>query len=1171
MAVWTLEIGGTERAYTTLDFENKLEKKTPTLFSATIEFAADIDYFDLVEIKKDGTTEWKGFLENFEVDWESGGRYVDVGGRDTSVIQWKKWCENFVNMHTDTGGFFGLINAVELVKLMLRTPRSDLDPDIYPNNKSGWGLDAGKLQCLAYRTSIGDPNYVALRRQGYGWRNTGSPFNSIIADVDGVVSNAWSTTGVSPYLDADEDGAYISSGTVDQEAIFSLENLSTLDATANAINKCYLTISWKPDQTYWFWIQAQADVYLSPDNGSTWYYVGEFGGRAAPWDPNPWRRYTFRVSHIIDTVAKADAARVKFVCKSSSLTIHIGYAGLSFGYTTGGEQSIWDEFDIVFPEEDTVGVYFESRFDNDSYPRNYGLLAVENNVQTLTGYTEVDPNSHITKTTNHIDFDSYNNEDAYVYYNFGVDYFDGYFDHWFNVNVATDPFPVGVIAGIWAVSNIVDDYLDLDTGTNDAIALTIQNGGAGPKFTMKDVYNGVSVTTVQSDELTEGETYLIHVKLIDDEVKAFIYDSSGNLFDTLEITLSASEIAFRYLFACMTGNDASAIHADIDLDNLMIESYTSLGFVNDNIFRDVIASWSPTTMSHLRIRITIDDTDHAWGISQLYIYKAEELNYRVMYEGGSAPTFSLDQYIQAISVDDEYETAIGPLNIPKDRLLNVINSIVAMCHDTYIPFETWLDFDSDNTFHMADQRGSDKHASISFVKATHLGGATKSNTIENSVQRVQVVGRGEGKRQDEVSSDWTEDTVEMANINTFFEDVVTEKTIANKAVADLLAQLYLTENAPARESILVKVNKDPYAANAYGVGDYVTITDSLTSTSGSQRIYNIRKRVKKNSGEDIKINVNAPRIIPEEAWQDIYNRLKQVGIVGTVAADWGGQALNENKVSAENALSTLFEKTAKNDVVDATDDMQDPKWHLSLVPTAYTARVNHIVGAGTPVAPYYTFVFGMKWVHTDEWMKLVGPNTDNSTHELIVEIRNLDEEGNVITVPINKNPKLTAEVKLIKDTGTPVDWLNGDYIEIGLFDSDNDIGFIVRFIKESGVINAYARWNNTGNASDWKEQILRNVEISDVNASENYRYKIEIITEKDNNIVIFNLYDVSPDNPIDEKYPPSVIAKNITLSNTVKPLYMKVSANNDNNAAYLCQAYVYNFKTEIERVTKGES
>lgn len=1179
---YTLEIGGVERVYSKINYEDKLEKTTPSKFSATIKLYDDLDYFDLVEIKCNGTTEWKGFLEDYDIDWSSNGANINVGGRDTSIILWKKWVEGFSDMHPDTQGFFGYVNAVELIQFLLRSPKSDYGTD-FPNNKSGWGIDAGTItNCSAYRTSVGSPTWVKLRRQGYGWRNTGNAFNSGILAVNAVISNNWTTHGSSPYLKTEDDVNYISSGTSGQISIFSFPNMSTLSALATGINQVSLTISWRPDQTFWTWIQAETDVYIY--DGSTWYYLGLFGGRESPWSSNPWRRYTWDVSHILDTIAKVDAAQVKFVCQSNDLSTNITYTCLNVGYQTSGTQDKKDYFDVSFLEDTIMGIYFESRMDNDSYPRNYAIYKVTDNEQDYTDYTETDPNSHITKTASHIDFDAYMNETAYVDKDFTAGYFGEHQHHFVKCKVVTDPVPEpasggdaeGNILCFWALANEESNIYSLvNDGTKKFLALTVWKDpddvilSGAPCFCL---YEGTSsgVYSTITPELTEGKTYSFDIERNVDSIKVIVYEDDV-YWNTLTLTMQEPANTFRYLYACSTSNTSTADHCDVDIDSLSLETETELISETSNTFKDIIHSWEPQTMTNLRIRITAESSGNSWAISQLYVYKADDIDYRVMYESGTAPSFSLDQYIQEVSFDDSYAVPVGPLNIAKGRLLDAINSIVTLCHESYVSFETWLALNSNNTFHFANQKGTDKSGTISFVKGTHLGGVTKSCTIADTVQRVQVIGKGEGKKQDDVSSDWTEDTTEMSNINTFFEDVVTEKTIANKDVANLLANIHLTTNAPAKESIEIKINNDEsYAVGAYGIGDYVTVTDSITSTSGSKRIYNIRKTIDGNGGVPT-LNVNAPREITEEAYKSLIDKIKQLGLAGVIAADWGGQALNQTKVDSETALSTLFEKTAKNDIVEAKKTVQDPVWYTKedpygtpTDPASYTAPVGHV--GGTAKAERYNYSNSMMWHRTDDWMKMVGPASDSSAHDVLVEIRNTDDEGNDISIPLSKNPKLTVELKPVKNTsGTPVDWVNDDYFIIGLYDSDTGIGYTVKIVKESGVLNAYAVYNNTGASSDITTVLLRSLEISDVGSGEDKRYKIEIITEAENNLVIFNIYDLS--STVEEKYPISIIASNIILTNTVRPLFMYLNANNGGSASNLCQIYIYNFKTEIEEVS----
>ncbi len=220
--LYTVEIGGISRKYNYIDFERMLKKTRPSTISLTVENSSDIDYFDLIEIKRDAVVEWKGFIVTKDEFWDENGLYLDIKGSNTDIIPWKKYGESFSNMHEDTKGFFGQVSAIELIKFILRNPNSDAVRD-YPYNKEGWGMDKSRIgNCTARRTSMGNPNWVKLRRRGYGWRNKGTQFNSLAPDVDASISHNWrdSGAGANPWIDAD-DADYIASSTREQVDTFS--------------------------------------------------------------------------------------------------------------------------------------------------------------------------------------------------------------------------------------------------------------------------------------------------------------------------------------------------------------------------------------------------------------------------------------------------------------------------------------------------------------------------------------------------------------------------------------------------------------------------------------------------------------------------------------------------------------------------------------------------------------------------------------------------------------------------------------------------------------------------------------------------------------------------------------------------------------------------------------
>lgn len=1246
--VWTIEVGGTSRNYIDTDFERRLERTRPIYFSAIIKYASDIDYFDLVEIKRDGTVEWKGFIEDYNLNWDENGLYLDIKGRNTSILLWKKWSESFSNLHDDTKGFFGSVCATELIKFLLRNPNSD-SPSSYPLNKEGWGMDRSRIgNCSAKRTASGDPNWVKSRRRGYGWKNKGTQFNSEASDVDANISHEWNDSGAgdNPWIEDLDDATYIVSNTEDEEDVFSFENLSTLDANATGINRVDIAVRWKPRQSFWGWEISKCEIWLSPD-GTNYHYVGRFGGHTSPLDANPFKTYIFRTTGIITTVAQADAARVKFINKANH-NIFISWCYLAINYSASGDQETDDYFDIPFDYDEIMGIYIESRFDDDSYPRNYRIYKVADIAADYqhASWTEEDPNSHITiDSGTEISFDAYMDETAYHSLDSGeAGFFGEFFKHTLKLIINTDPVPEpaaggdeeGMILGIWGVTNTEDDLYSLYSDSDDFLALVVFRDpnnvyiGGAPCFALVEC-DGGSIQMDKSVELTEGSEYEFEVKREEDSLIVSITED-GDEFDILSLTLTAPSNTFRYLFGCVTSDTSTASNCDVDISNLVTEVETALiDEVTSNTYRDIIHSWDPSEMANIRIRITSQTSGKSWAISQIYVYPSTLPEFRTyrdsewdttlsddassgqadievtsasgfsagdivtIYDGnhqevnrissivGTTITmvnnleytyetaenatllkgFPSEQYIHALSFDTEYSTAIGSLNLPRGRLIDQINTIMEKCESSYVPYEWWLALDSNNTFHMDSQRGSDISASVSFVKGVNLGGAKKVNNIEDTVQRLRVLGQGEGKRQEDIASDWAEDKTNMVEINTFMEEVISDKSVVDSDIADIIANVKLTDIASPNSQITLHITNDPYDSMDYDVGDTITVVDSLLDVDSTYKIYNINKKISKD-GENITIVVNAPYRDEKDEWHDLYKRLKMIEINEATAGDWIGEP-EKDKIDVEK-VTTSFEKEAKNDTIEEPKGVRDPKWYYGTNPDDYVGPIDHKVGAGTAVAEYYHWniaLNGARFYHTNEKMKVGGPTSGSGVQILEIEMRG--ESGDEIDIPITNNPKLVAELKFVKDSGagTPEDWREGDLFEIGMYNLTTDIGYKIRFTKDAGnTLTAVAVWNEDG--SNEETNTITTVNMSDINLSENYRYKIEIIIDSDEGIVFFNIYDLSI-SPLQE-YPSSVLRLNIDKENTLRPLYLNMSADNNSTAGNIAKVNIYHFKAEWERI-----
>jgi hypothetical protein len=1310
-AVWTIEVGGASRKYKNAKFERKLKKDSPTSFSAQIEYADPaVAYFDLVEIKRNGTIEWKGYVETIAIKWSNAGRFYNVSGRDTSLILWKKYNEEFQSYAEGIEGFFGKVKASELIQFLLRTPRSDLpsESDDYKYNKQGWGIDNSRIiNVTAARTSYGDTKWTTLRKRSVaGWRNVGVPYALATKTVTSIISNTWSdATGASPYLDSDDDDtSFIESATVDQTAIFQLDNL----AGATGINSVHLSVKWKPDKSWWFWVSSLCYVYVSRDAGATWFYVGSFGGKNAVTGSDPYFVFNYDVSNIFTSVSHLSGgnAQIKFVNKSSTLSTHLTYTCLSINYSSGGLQDVSDFLQMSFNEEDITGIYVESRADEESYPRNYEIVYLTDTLEDFSDFSETDPETHIALTDDDttVLFDSFQDEDAYLYKDYGLNQIDA-FDWKFSFEVTT-PQDHNRCFCPFVVSQALNDLKALEDGADYFSALYVKCLSSVLTVYIENL-DGGGTTTTSGHTITAGTEYFIRVVRSGTMLRYMCYSDSSLKSDYLlwteTITLSLSSIKYRYRMQACTYNgledkedvidasyavdgwtdihmdwtkiggticldsdddgDTSYIHvplqtiylgyydeyysfANLDakytsidltkveihlkgkhvshtggdvnvriyiwnggwvdcgtvtftntltdqsisiittLDTLAklnnarlkvsldafggnedgsirlsyaylhiegtahytevthtsgeIHTYypietTLVSAVTGNTYRDIVHSWSPVNIGNIRIKITGSDS-HAWAVSQIYVYKAESIDYRIMHEDASTPSFALNQYIHAITVDDVYATAIGPLNISEGRVIDQINSIFDNLHTAYVPYEWYMEMVTNNTFHICDAKGSDKSGSITFVLGTNFTRVEREQTVENTFQRVKVRGNGEGARSDLASSGWVNDTTAMTTAKTFMEEINSQKEIASKDIADLLAEILLKENATPKDAIQCDVSKDTYASMAYDVGDSVKITDSLISVDAAKRIFNIMKSFDED-GEQVTLYLGAPYEDKETMLKEIFNRIKNLELGGGITGDWTDQA--KPSMVSVTKINTLFEKTAKEENLVTGDDANDVKWektNIDVQGTAFACDDNGIAIQGATSGAQIISTVDYKW------------NTSS--------IETDDVE--YILVP-KQNPKIEFEFKAYDQvTGGVLSWKNGDFFDVGLAkDTATYItGAWFRFLSVgSGNIQVFSVSRDIGETSETAKYIAT--------ISTNTRYRFIIKYDYDRRWITWEMWDIVNK----AVYPLVAVKTGISVSDTqsVHPLFMQLTSNYA--AGYRAQAILYHTKIEFESVT----
>jgi hypothetical protein len=192
-------------------------------------------------------------------------------------------------------------------------------------------------------------------------------------------------------------------------------------------------------------------------------------------------------------------------------------------------------------------------------------------LEDFTSYTEVDPNSHITKTANHIDAKLYRNEDAYVYKDNGVNHFGSSFTHL----IGTKPvahYDNGE-CGIWAVAQGIGSIDSADAG-NELTVYWYYHNTYHYVLYIHERYNSVSYETRTGvvDQFVAGTWYYLKIVKSGTSFTLYIYSDSArtNLITSISLTLHA-DISYQYCYGCLSWNSGNAYWLQAYIDNLDLQ------------------------------------------------------------------------------------------------------------------------------------------------------------------------------------------------------------------------------------------------------------------------------------------------------------------------------------------------------------------------------------------------------------------------------------------------------------------------------------------------------------------------------------------------------------------------------------------------------------------------
>ena len=182
--------------------------------------------------------------------------------------------------------------------------------------------------------------------------------------------------------------------------------------------------------------------------------------------------------------------------------------------------------------------------------------------EDFTTYTEVDPNTHITKTASKITWAGLSAvEDAYVYKDFGVNYFNGDFTHLITAKLTAAT--ADGRAYLWALTNAVNDMKGIEDAGDSYLAIFLYGTGSAYNLYIEECNSG----SIGQDSSVILLNTIYYLKIVRDEsvgtygtFYCYIYSDEARttLLDTITQTLKTSKKDYRYLFATNTRNSGIA-------------------------------------------------------------------------------------------------------------------------------------------------------------------------------------------------------------------------------------------------------------------------------------------------------------------------------------------------------------------------------------------------------------------------------------------------------------------------------------------------------------------------------------------------------------------------------------------------------------------------------------
>lgn len=202
--------------------------------------------------------------------------------------------------------------------------------------------------------------------------------------------------------------------------------------------------------------------------------------------------------------------------------------------------------------------------------------------ENFNDYTQIEPDDRVDIVNDtHVAHNSFRDEDSYLYYDYGTDYFDD-FTHQFIFE--SDYHEANALGYVYMVSDYVDDALGIINANKNYLGLRIQHTGGQFRVYLIEVHNG-DVYNDMYPTLLSNTLYYVNVSKYDTDLDIYIYDDPGmtNLIDQLSLTLHTDH-KLEYIFACNSYNSGAAnININNDIYFLWIGRYSE-GYETEGYF-----------------------------------------------------------------------------------------------------------------------------------------------------------------------------------------------------------------------------------------------------------------------------------------------------------------------------------------------------------------------------------------------------------------------------------------------------------------------------------------------------------------------------------------------------------------------------------------------------------